>query len=287
LNQSEFIEETLRSILLQAYPNFELFVMDAGSTDGTVEILHKYSRWVTFWRSHRDGGQAAAINEGLQLSTGDILCYLNSDDIFCAGAFFSVAREFEVTAYSTPRLFAFEGTIRDTDGRETSVPPSQENYVTPWLSSAHSLFQPACFWNRALWSRQQFVAAYDFCFDKEFFFRAVFLEKCYRFSQAGPVAVFRLHEHSKTATRQDVCLRENIALTQQFVKLPRIRRLLAGERARSGISAVADRSRSENWVYRLFRLSLLAIRQPAALRERMFWGAVRRLFGFRFQRQTS
>ena len=145
LNQSEFIEETLRSILLQAYPNFELFVMDAGSTDGTVEILHKYSRWVTFWRSHRDGGQAAAINEGLQLSTGDILCYLNSDDIFCAGAFFSVAREFEVTAYSTPRLFAFEGTIRDTDGRETSVPPSQENYVTPWLSSAHSLFQPACF----------------------------------------------------------------------------------------------------------------------------------------------
>src|ERR1700744_800393 len=65
-NQGGFIEETIRSILLQNYPNLELIIMDGGSTDNTVEIIKKYERWITSWVSEKDAGQADAINKGIQ-----------------------------------------------------------------------------------------------------------------------------------------------------------------------------------------------------------------------------
>ena len=82
-NQGHFIEETIRSVLEQGYPNLEFSIFDGGSTDRTVEILKKYHPQLSFWRSEKDGGQAAAINEGFRRATGDILCWLNSDDLHC------------------------------------------------------------------------------------------------------------------------------------------------------------------------------------------------------------
>jgi len=90
-NQGPFIEETIRSVLEQGYPNLEFSIFDGGSTDRTVEILEKYRAQLTFWRSERDNGQAAAINEGFQLATGDILCWLNSDDLHCANTLLTVS----------------------------------------------------------------------------------------------------------------------------------------------------------------------------------------------------
>src|SRR5262249_39110767 len=80
-NQAHFVEATLRSILLQGYPNLEYFVMDGGSTDGSVEIIKKYSPWLTSWVSERDGGQSAAINRGLRLGSGLFTTWINSDDM--------------------------------------------------------------------------------------------------------------------------------------------------------------------------------------------------------------
>jgi glycosyltransferase involved in cell wall biosynthesis len=85
-NQARFLEATLRSILLQGYPNLEYFVMDGGSTDGSVEIIRKYSPWLTRWVSEPDGGQSAAINRGLQLGSGLFTTWINSDDMLCNGA---------------------------------------------------------------------------------------------------------------------------------------------------------------------------------------------------------
>src|SRR3984957_7881088 len=90
-NQGHFIEETIRSVLEQGYPNLEFSIFDGGSTDQTVEILKKYHPQLSFWRSEKDEGQAAAINEGFRRATGDILCWLNSDDLHCGNTLSTVA----------------------------------------------------------------------------------------------------------------------------------------------------------------------------------------------------
>src|ERR1700692_4825128 len=78
-NQGQFLEETIRSVLLQGYPNLEYFVIDGGSEDRSVEIIKQYQPWITYWVSERDRGQTDAINKGLGLSRGDIFNWLNSD----------------------------------------------------------------------------------------------------------------------------------------------------------------------------------------------------------------
>jgi hypothetical protein len=85
-NQGRFIEETIRSIVLQGYPDLEYFVLDGGSTDNTVEIIKKYSPWIDFWVSEPDRGQSAAINRGLRMGSGSHATWINSDDMLCKNA---------------------------------------------------------------------------------------------------------------------------------------------------------------------------------------------------------
>jgi hypothetical protein len=88
-NQGRFLEETIRSILLQGYPDLEYFVLDGGSTDKSVEIIRKYSPWITFWTSEPDGGQSAAINRGMRLGSGLYATWINSDDMLCRDALYT------------------------------------------------------------------------------------------------------------------------------------------------------------------------------------------------------
>jgi hypothetical protein len=85
-NQGRFIEETIRSILLQGYPDIEYFILDGGSTDKTADIIRKYSPWISFWVSEPDRGQSAAINRGLRMGSGSHATWINSDDMLCKGA---------------------------------------------------------------------------------------------------------------------------------------------------------------------------------------------------------
>lgn len=93
-NQGHFIEETIRSVLLQSYPNLEYIIVDGDSTDNTVEIIRKYGQFLTYWVSEEDRGQAHAINKGLERATGDILAYLNSDDYYLPKALHKAAQVF-------------------------------------------------------------------------------------------------------------------------------------------------------------------------------------------------
>ncbi len=90
-NQGQFIEETIRSVLLQGYPDLEYIVVDGGSTDSSVEVIKKYEPWLTFWVSEPDHGQAHAINKGLARSTGLIFNWINSDDLLMPGALATIA----------------------------------------------------------------------------------------------------------------------------------------------------------------------------------------------------
>lgn len=94
-NQGEFIEETIRSVLLQGYPNLEYMLVDGGSTDNSLEIIKKYEKYLSYWVSEPDKGPTDAINKGWQRASGEIIAYLNSDDAYFPGALATVAEAFQ------------------------------------------------------------------------------------------------------------------------------------------------------------------------------------------------
>lgn len=90
-NQGEFLEQTIRSVLLQGYPDLEYIIIDGGSSDNSVEIIEKYAQHLTYWVSEPDRGQSHAINKGFERSTGNIMCWLNSDDYYLPETLMTVA----------------------------------------------------------------------------------------------------------------------------------------------------------------------------------------------------
>lgn len=93
-NQGCFLEETILSVLEQGYPNLEFIVIDGGSTDGSTDIIRKYEKKLAYWVSEPDNGQYHAVQKGFEKSTGEIMTYLNSDDILAKGSLFTAAQIF-------------------------------------------------------------------------------------------------------------------------------------------------------------------------------------------------
>jgi glycosyltransferase involved in cell wall biosynthesis len=93
-NQGQFLEETILSIIYQEYPNLELFVVDGGSSDNSIDIIKKYEQHISWWVSEKDKGQSDAINKGLKKISGDIVSWINSDDLLTLGTLNNVAEYF-------------------------------------------------------------------------------------------------------------------------------------------------------------------------------------------------
>jgi glycosyltransferase involved in cell wall biosynthesis len=144
-NQARFLEETIRSVLLQGYPDIEYLILDGGSTDGSVELIRKYEPYLTYWVSERDQGQADAINRGWRRSTGDIIAYLNSDDVYAPGAI-QRAVEYLVTH---PEAVAVIGGYQliDESGKVLRVVPGAEFSLKSELRG-NSVCQPTVFIRR-------------------------------------------------------------------------------------------------------------------------------------------
>jgi glycosyltransferase involved in cell wall biosynthesis len=143
-NQGPYIEETIRSIILQGYPSLEYIVMDGGSTDETVEILKKYDKFITSWTSERDAGQSDAINKGLQKSTGDLFNWINSDDILAPNALRIVADNFikNREAHAVCGYYFFMGdTVPSTQKQRLKIFDDLEKTLT-----LGSMSQPPLFW---------------------------------------------------------------------------------------------------------------------------------------------
>ena len=98
-NQGEFLERTLLSIINQDYANFEIIIIDGGSTDGTLSIIRQYEDYISYWVSEPDAGQTAALNKGFKFANGDIYAWQNSDDIYLPGAFREAANIFVSQPY--------------------------------------------------------------------------------------------------------------------------------------------------------------------------------------------
>lgn len=109
-NQGEYIEQTIRSVLLQNYPAMEYIIIDGGSNDNTIEIIKKYERWLKHWESTPDNGQSDAINKGIKICSGEIFNWLNSDDYYYQNCFFHLTQSF-----SSEKIYATAGSYRFFD----------------------------------------------------------------------------------------------------------------------------------------------------------------------------
>lgn len=196
-NQGEYIEETIRSILLQNYPNLEYIIIDGGSTDNTVEIIKKYSKYLTYWVSEKDAGQSDAINKGIQKTTGQLFNWLNSDDYLEKNALVEIAKAYQEN--ETKKVFCF-GLSHLSNGEiipfTKFTDPSNELkcYCDPII------IQPATFFSldkdRSL---VELSKALHYTMDYELWLRFMFLfGKESIFVSPEKVAVFRLHDESKT-----------------------------------------------------------------------------------------
>jgi glycosyltransferase involved in cell wall biosynthesis len=151
-NQGQFVEETIRSVLLQGYPNLEYIIIDGVSTDGSVEIIKRYEKWLTYWVSEPDRGQSAAINKGFKRARGVIYTWLNSDDLLLKDALRNVA-----VAYSrSPEAGGWFGGCSsiDMDGRIGLIRwPSRLDVdgIAEWRENW--VIQPACFFSEKAWHK--------------------------------------------------------------------------------------------------------------------------------------
>jgi len=259
-NQGKYIEQTILSVLGQNYPHLEYIVMDGGSTDESVDIIRRYADRLAHWESHKDNGQADAIFRGFEMSTGEVLAFLNSDDILMPNSLETVGRYFVAHPredwvvgsclfidHNARYLYNYFGSPKFNLGLRVSF-----NSLLYW---GCGFYQPASFWRRsAFFEIEGFDRSLKFCFDYDLFLRL---------ARRGPsghitafLASFRVHPTSKTATLSGVCLAENEELWRKY-----------GRYQKSKVYQkclhfwYAKRSQVRSWIIQ-FKLSLGRIRVP-------------------------
>ncbi len=199
-NQVEFIEDTIRSVLLQGYPNLEYIIMDGGSTDGSVDIIRRYQDRLTYWVSEPDLGQTHAINQGFQRATGEILAWLNSDDLYCPGAV-RTAVEFLESHPGVAIAYGRADAI-DAMGRVIFHVPMKEFHLTQCLARLESpIAQPATFMRREAIQRVGLLdQTLHFVMDWDYWIRVAMagLTIC---PVPHTLARFRVHPYAKTVAR--------------------------------------------------------------------------------------
>lgn len=203
-NYGRFLEETIRSVLLQGYPNLEYIIIDGGSTDDSVEIIKKYEPWLAYWVSEKDQGQSNAINNGLRLCTGDIFNWLNSDDLLEPGSLRLIGTLIENHDILIGACVNF-----DYDG-ETQEILADRLTLRSLIRGTDDYHQPAIWLSLPMVRECGYLnETMYFYFDWEFYVRLLAGGVRIRYTP-NRLARFRLHCSSKTCTGRDGHWRERI-----------------------------------------------------------------------------
>jgi glycosyltransferase involved in cell wall biosynthesis len=269
-NQGQFIGRTIDSVLAQDYPNLEHIVVDGMSRDDTPQVLQRYPHLRVI--REPDRGQADAINKGFRHATGDVLCFLNSDDVFYPGALQRVASELDPASgrhVVMGRCLFIDEEDRSTGVEHPSVFRGHEGVLAVW--NGHCIPQPATFWTREVWERcgpldaaEQLVLDYDLMcrFSSRYEFH--FIDQL--------LAGYRLHSQSKTCSNPgDQIYAEATRISRRYWGRPwRLRywRLLAS----LGLTRLEQRyGRNESAVdWSLMSRAAWARRRP--VRALAYWG---------------
>lgn len=232
-NQAEFLEAAIRSVLLQRYPNFEYIIMDGGSVDDSVSVIKQYEQWIDCWVSEPDNGQSHALNKGFRKASGDIFCWLNSDDIFEPDAFFKVADAWRL--HQGNLIIAGECREFSADGMDNIHRPSFQSpaeaprplplnqvldLANGWLSG-HFFYQPEVFFPRKVFEAVGGIdESLHYAMDYDLWIRLA-LHGTPIVTLIEPLAGFRFHDAQKTADR-NLVLKETVTVAAHYLVNPRI-----------------------------------------------------------------
>lgn len=213
-NQGKFLRQTIRSVLDQQYPNLQYIIIDGGSSDGSVDIIKEYSDRIDYWVSECDKGQSDAINKGLSRADGEIVTWINSDDLLMPGSLQAAGQVWR----NDPQLDLLSAAcIRIGPGNEFlgwHCVPRQTKYF-----ASHGLIyidQPGAFWRRAIFDSQQVLDCnWHTVMDHDLWYRIADkggrsrrLRRC--------TAAFRLHIASKSCSILEAFRREATDLRKRY-----------------------------------------------------------------------
>lgn len=214
-NQGRFIEKTIRSVLLQNYPNLEFIILDGGSKDESVEIIKKYDQWIDYWVSEKDNGQADAISRGLNRASGEILTWLNTDDYYLPNALYHVANAYLSEKEKGIDVWVGQADKIDQDGRLIyhAAPPelTKESFLH-WRNDHRPpntgyFLQPACFFTREAWEQTgPLKSDLYICLDVDLWLRMV---ENFKFSPIQKkLAIAVGHKNAKTTAEIEISIAE-------------------------------------------------------------------------------
>jgi glycosyltransferase involved in cell wall biosynthesis len=226
-NQGLFIEKTIKSVLEQGYPDLEHIVIDGGSTDQTLDILRAYGQQLT-WLSEPDRGQTHAINKGLRLATGEVIGYVNSDDMLLPGSLLKVGHFFR----DHPQASWLTGRCRMIDQNDEEVRKLITFYKNLWLQMRRSqmlavmdyISQPATFWRRqVIEDVGYFDERHNYAMDYDYWLR---LGKQYKLWYLDEyLACFRLHPASKGGSSFEAQFEDDMQVARSHIESPTLLKL--------------------------------------------------------------
>jgi glycosyltransferase involved in cell wall biosynthesis len=207
-NQGAYIEETIQSIIGQNYPNLEYFIVDGGSTDETISVINKYKESIDWWVSEKDRGQTDAINKGFKRATGDIVNWINSDDLLYPDALFHIAHTFMMNPDAG---FVYGKTLRFNE----NGPMETMQHDVPDLPLMYYYYFPygqqACFYKRSILEKVGYLnESLHFSMDYDLFVRLHLHAKTVKTDFL--VGGFRDHNASKTNNFEEVMIKENLGI---------------------------------------------------------------------------
>jgi len=247
-NQAEFLERTIRSVVEQEYPGLEYIVQDGDSSDSTREVLERFGARLGHWEMRADEGQAQAINLGFARATGEVMAYLNSDDLLLPGSLRYVGRFFE--AHREVDVIYGHRVLIDEEDREIGrwVLPRHRDSILSW---ADYVPQETLFWRRGAWEAAGGRVDEDFRF-------AIDWDLLLRMRDAGArivrvprfLGAFRVHTAQKTSAEIDMAGADEMARIRRRVH----RRPVSAEEVDREISGYLRR---HVYLHKLYRAGLL------------------------------
>jgi glycosyltransferase involved in cell wall biosynthesis len=219
-NQATFLDNTIRSVLDQNYENLEYVIIDGGSNDGSVEIIERYADQLDYWISEKDRGHGHALNKGFERTTGEIMCWLNSDDMYMPWTFRVVAEVF--TAFPEVNWIVGFNAWWTDHGALTTASRVPKNIYDYLLGNYMWIQQESVFWRRSIWNRSGRHISEDMrlMVDGELWSRFFLVDSLHVLDCI--LAGFRLHSQNRHAKHMEECHREmRIAIAGMRQRCPK------------------------------------------------------------------
>ena len=201
-NQGHFLEETIQSVLNQDYPNIEYIIIDGGSSDNSPEIIQRFADRLAYWQSKPDKGQTDAINQGFARASGDVLAWLNSDDILLPGAVSAAVKKLQ----ENPDVGMVYGDcwLINGEGKRIGKFPAAQTDIAKLRRGYVHIPQQASFWRASLWHEVgPLDDSFYFAMDYDLWTRLA--SKAPLLYIQEPWAAFRLHGDAKSIAEDDRC----------------------------------------------------------------------------------